>query len=323
MMRIFSLASIAVALGLGCGSAADNDAGLDSGSADAGVGDAGLDAGMPCPNPVRATFGAAGGTLEHCDGARLEIPPGAVAEGTELSIERLEESAVPAISAPYVLAGPAFAFASDTALTGRVRVVLPHEGGERMEMAVLFEGAWAVVEVCDVEESIVAQTFGALGTFAAAHDPTPYPDGPSGLGSGAIDFDFGAVSASIDIGTMGHAIDEDIGPGRSLTLLYRRSDAAGLEQVDLRFGIDETGAVSPLQLAYANTATSEIWDVLEPLHPGQLMIELTSDDGTAIEGTIDATLHLGDQTRAFSATFTASSVEWRYPPERVCEIPEG
>jgi hypothetical protein len=327
---VMRLLSIFVALGIaGCGGSSGVDGGLDAsaddgGNVDAGASDAGPDGGgadAGCAERVTATIGSAGGTLVHCDGAILEVPPGAVEDGTELFIERAPTG--PAISLPYVLAGAAFTFGpTDTVLTGRVRVVVPHDGGERMEMAIFVDDAWQLLEICESDETTVSQSFGVLGTFVAAHDPNEYPPGPSGLGTGSIEFTFGATD-TIPIDMNGHAIDEDLGPGRSLTLLYRRSDDVGFEQVEARFGIDEDGAITPLQLSYYDAATGEIWSVLDLLNPGDLTIVITEDDGTAIAGTIDATLHLGEDTRAFTATFSASSVEWRYPPERVCDIPKG
>lgn len=309
----------------GCGDGtAQPDAGGDAAVSDGGALDAAADAGT-CGVRVTATIGAEGGTLAHCDGARLEIPAGALEADTELWVERLDGAAVPMIGSPYVLAGPVFRFGpAGTSFGADARYLLPHGGGGRMEMAALIEGEWAVLEVCGSDETHVWQSFRSVGTFAAAHDPTDYPEGPTGLGSGSVDFTFDGMSTTIAIEARnGHAIDEQIGQGRSLTLLYRRSDDMGLEQLDVRLVIDAAGAVTPIQVAYANTAVGEIWDVAEFAYPDDLTITITSDDGTAIRGTIAATLHRGEETRALSATFEASSVEWRYPPERACGMIEG
>jgi hypothetical protein len=120
-----------------------------------------------------------------------------------------------------------------------------------------------------------------------------------------------------------YAIDEAIGDGQTLVLVFRRSDAAGLVQVDLRFGTTDAGALEAVQLAHADTSFGEIWDVLPILHPGDLTVEITTHEARTVAGTIAATLHLGERTRSFTATFRATHVEWRYPPERACEMPEG
>lgn len=301
----------------GCSTSVTPDAGVD---APLPMADAGVDAAEPDAGCARttATLGAAGGTLTHCDGARLEVPAGALAADTELFIERAVD--VPAISSPYVLAGPAFRFGPETtALTAPLRVVLPHGGGERMEMAALVEDEWLTVEICESDDTTVTLSPAGFGTYAAAHDPNVYPDGPSGLGTGHIEYTFGELESSLEIE---YAIDEHIGEGESLTLVFRRSDEAGLVQVDLRLAIDGDEASIP-QLAHADTSVSEIWDVLDILHPGDAEVVITSHDGRSIAGTIEATLHLGEATRPFTATFEATTVEWRYPPERSCGTPEG
>lgn len=298
------------------------DAAVDASSVDTGV-DADLDAGPRADagcSRLTQTVGPEGGTLVHCDGARLEVPPGALAAPTELFIERI--ASPPGVALPYVLAGPAFQFGpSGAALLAPARFVLPHGGGARMEIAVLVDGAWQGVEVCASDDTTVSQSFGALGSFVALHDPTPYPPGPDGLGTGSIDFTFDGVRRTLPIA---YAIDEDVGPGESLALVFRESDGAGsLRQVDLRVGIDTS--VTPLQLAYADIsdASSVIWDVITILHPGELTVTVTSRMGATLSGNIVATLHSGDQTRSFTGTFTVTPVEWRYPPERACGMPEG
>lgn len=290
---------------------------IDGGDPDAGIH---ADAEPPdggCPARASGRLGPGGGTLVHCDGARLEVPPGALAAETELFVERLE--AAPAPPLPYVLAGPAFRFGpEDVRLSAPARFDLPHDGGARMEMAALVDDAWVLVEVCDSDDSVVTQSFASLGTLAAARDPNVYPEGPTGLGDGAVDFTFGETADRLEAI---YAIDQDVGEARALTLVYRRTVGDALEQLDVRLHVSVEGVVEPLQVAYANTATGEIWDVLELLDPDALDVSLTRADGDALEGTIDATLRLGDQRRPLTATFTATVVEWRYPPERSCGMP--
>lgn len=274
---------------------------------------------------VVATIGASGGTIVHCDGARLELPAGALSADTELFVERV--ASPPSITAPYVLAGPAFTFGpSGVVLAAPANVVLPTDGGDRMELAVLVDGAWQVVEACASDATTISQAFGGLGTFVATRDPNTYPPGPSGIGEGSIDFVLGGAAGGPEqTGTLDieYAIDEAVGSGETLTLVFRRSDAAGLVQFDLRFGTTDTGMLEAVQLAYADTSVGEIWDVISFLHPGDLSVELTTHDARTVAGTITATLHLGDATRSLTATFTATHAEWRYPPERACGMPEG
>lgn len=305
------------------GPAEDADAGTDAAVADAGtLEDAGTDAGG-CAERVMATIGPEGGEVVHCAGARLVVPAGALAEPTELAIERV--TGVPDPFAPYVLAGDAFRFEPMTpALADSVEVVLPHDGGARMEMAVVVDDAWLVIEACNVTETTISQTFHALGTFVALRDPTPYPDSVTGVGEGTIAYTFGDVTDTLDADPHGYAIDSDPGEARSLTLLYRRSDDTGLVQVDVRFTIAADGLVEPLQIQRADTSVSEIWSADVIATPDDLTITITSDVGGAIEGTIDATLHLGEMTRPFSATFSATPGLFRFPPELVCEdLPKG
>lgn len=312
---LFGLALLA-----GCGNdSPSNDAGpLDANAVDARTIDAG------CGDRLAATIGSAGGTLEHCAGARLVVPPGALDADVELSITRVEVDVDP--QAPLVLAGPAFAFGapSGTSLALGVEVVLPHDGGDRVEIAALIDGAWETFEACGVTDSTIDQSVGFFGTFAALRDPTTYPDsGPSGLGAGTIEYTFGTLSETLEIDPSGYGIDEDPGARRSLTFVFRRSDEDGLRQVDLRFVLEADGTLLPVQLAHADTVLSEIWSADELAHPGDTTIAITRDEAGALEGTIDATLHLGDEERAFHATFDASAEPWRYPPERVCGHPEG
>ncbi|WP_236517308.1 hypothetical protein [Sandaracinus amylolyticus] len=297
------------------------DAGHDGGAPDAGASDAGSDAGG-CGVRVTATIGPEGGTLAHCDGASLVVPPGAMSSAAELSIERVASPLAPV--SPYVLAGPAFTFdAPGVLFSDSVDVVLPHDGGQRMEMAVQGEEEWIFFESCEVTETTISQSFRALGTFVALHDPTPYPERLTGLGEGRIDFTFGGIDDEIDVDPEGHAIDEDPGEGRTLTLLFRRS-AESLVQVDLRFTISPEGEVTPAQIQHYDGSVGEIWSADVFAWPDDLAVTITRDEAGAIEGTVDATLHYGpDQTRPFTATFSARSELYRYPPERACELPEG
>ncbi|MFO0680778.1 MAG: hypothetical protein U0234_01950 [Sandaracinus sp.] len=308
---------------VGCSSAAPL-AGEDASAPDASAPDAGMAFDAGCLARVSQVVGPEGATLEHCDGARVVVPPGALASPTELFLERVVDP--PSIVAPYVLAGPAFELGpAGTTFAGRVEVSVPHGGGERMEMAVLVDGAWQVVEVCRSDATHVTQSFGGAGRFVAAHDPTVYPPGPGGLGTGAVDYTLGGVDGAPDRTDhleIEYAIDEQIGEGESLTLVFRRSDAAGLVQIDLRLAVAADGTVEPVQLAWADTGAGEIWDVIAFLHPGELQIVTDSRAGRALSGTVTATLHLGDRMRSLSATFRATSVEWRYPPERICDMPQ-
>ncbi|AKF11794.1 hypothetical protein [Sandaracinus amylolyticus] len=298
------------------------DAGSDAGASDAGGSDAGSDAGG-CGARVTATIGPEGGTLAHCDGASLVVPPGAMASAAELSIERV--ASPPAPLAPHVLAGPAFIFdAPGVLFSDSVTVVLPHDGGPRMEMAAQTDEGWLLLESCEVTETTISQSFRALGTFVALHDPTPYPERLTGLGEGRIDFTFGGIEDEIDVDPEGHAIDQDPGEGRTLTLLFRRSGDSGFVQVDLRFTISAEGVVEPLQIQHYDGSVGEIWSADILAWPDDLDVTITRDEAGVIEGTIDATLHYGsEQTRPFTATFTARSELYRYPPERACELPEG
>jgi hypothetical protein len=76
-------------LGLaGCQTTTVGDAGSDASPIAPDAPD--LDASAGCSARATATIGPAGGTVTHCDGARLEVPAGALSAPTELSIERVE-----------------------------------------------------------------------------------------------------------------------------------------------------------------------------------------------------------------------------------------
>ena len=110
-------------------------------------------------------------------------------------------------------------------------------------------------------------------------------------------------------------------PNLNGALLWKRLDGELFWRV--REGMHNRAGVQTMPGVGSALRDEEIWDVLDILHPGDATVTITSHDGRSIAGTIEATLHLGDATRPFTATVEATTVEWRYPPERSCGTPEG
>jgi hypothetical protein len=279
----------------------------------------------PCESSVAATIGAAGGAVEHCDGARLTVPAGVLAGEVELSITRV--AVEPAPGAPYVATAGAFRFAGPEGLTlgGWVGIEVPHGGAEprgRVELAALGGEGWAPFESCPPGETTIRQDVGFLGTFAALLDPTPYAESTLGLGEGSIDYQLGGVgTGALSVDPHGLAIDYDLTTaGRVLTVVYRRNDENGLVQIQLDFSIEADGTAVPVAVAWADTSVPEIWSNDVFLHPEEMDIRVTSDVDGTITGELDAQLYEIDHPtpRALAATFTARPEHYRYPPDRAC-----
>ena len=103
--------------------------------------------------------------------------------------------------------------------------------------------------------------------------------------------------------------------------MYRRSGEV-LEQLELKLWVANDGTVEPVQVMHYSSATGEIWSADAFAQPDAISIELT-EDGATLQGTAEGLLYRGEDSRALSATFEATPVLFRFPPERSCGFPKG
>ncbi len=53
------------------------------------------------------------------------------------------------------------------------------------------------------------------------------------------------------------------------------------------------------------------------------MIEIDEVEGARLRGRAGGTLHAGEEVLPFAIDFDVTPEFYQYPPERVCEVPEG
>jgi len=282
------------------GAAADA-ATRDAALPDAASGDAAV-AGCSEP-PASAVIGSAGGELTLC-GARLAVAPGILADPAAFAIAAV---AAPSPAPPRELAGPAFRFTADGGFAlaaGPVEIALPHGGRPgRIELFAVEDGDLFGVEACTVDDQVIGQLVGQLGTFVATADPYPYADSPGDLGSGTLSARIGDRTASFLFPDQGYLIDQAWGQPIALAAVTDLTDGAGgAEQLRLDVLVDVDGAAL-LQFVqwYADGV---IWQMGTPDGPGTTgMLEVESRADGRLVGTMSATLFAGADTIAFAAEF--------------------
>ncbi len=312
--------SLAMAVA-GCGDdlvAAAVDGSAPGNTADAGPPDADLsDAGAACDEPpVAALIGPEGGELTLC-GARLSVAPGVLARPVELAIAAVD---APAPGPPRELAGQAFRFTADGGVVldgGAVNIAVPHGGrAGRIELWAVEEGELFGVEACTVDDEIIGQLVGLLGTFVATVDPYPYADSTGDLGSGTLAGQIGELEASFSFPDDGYIIDQSWGDSIALSAVTDILDGAGGPE-QLRFDATITGDQATLQYAqwYAGGV---IWQLGTPERPGTTGVLDVARDRDRLVGTMSATLFAGQDTLAFTADIDLTPAYWTFPPERFC-----
>jgi hypothetical protein len=320
LVKLLILSTVALAMA-GCGDdlvAAAVDGSAPGSTADAAPPDAALsDAGAACDEPaVVAVIGPEGGELTLC-GARLVAAPGALAGPVELAIAAVD---APAPGPPRELAGPAFRFTADGGVElggSALDIAVPHGGrAGRIELWAVEEGELFGVEACTVDDEVIGQLVGLLGTFVATADPYPYAGSPGDLGGGALSGQIGERDASFSFPDDGYVIDQSWGDSIALSAVTDILDGPdGPEQ--LRF--DATIAGDQATLQYAQWyAGGVIWQLGTPERPGTTGVLDIARDGDRLAGTISATLFAGQDTIAFTADIDLTPAYWTFPPERFC-----
>ena len=147
----------------------------------AGTDAAPSDAGAACDEPpVAAVIGPEGGEAALC-AARAWRAPGVLAGPVELGHCRGWHA--PAPGPPRELAGQAFRFTADGGVVlreGAIDIAVPHGGRSgRIELYAVEEGELFGVEACTVDDEVIGQLVGLLGTFVATVDPIRTPTRPA------------------------------------------------------------------------------------------------------------------------------------------------
>ena len=309
----------------GCGDDLAGPRGTPDAGASAPV-DAGLDAGgAACADqPVEAVIGAAGGELALCGGF-LRALPGALAESITFGIA--PAGAAPEPAPPRTLAGPALRFTpDDEVLPAAVQIGLPHGGGEaRFELYAVDGDDLIGVEACEVDDATIGQSLALLGVFVATRDDYPYPASTDELGSGSAMTAMDEREESWSLPDDGYAMDQAWASDQvALQLvLERTADDVGFQQIRLEAQVsgDES------EILYAQwyvSGTGTIWSLGTAEAPGTGGV-LTIDelDGDRLRGRASGSLYAGEETIPFAIDFDITTGFYQYPPERVCEIPEG
>ena len=312
-------------LSAGCG----DDLAGPRGSADAAAPahvDAGLDAGgAACADdPVEAVIGAAGGELSLCGGF-LRALPGELAESITFGIA--PAAAAPEPAPPRTLAGPALHFTpDDRVLPASVQIGLPHGGGEaRFELYAVEGDDLIGVEACEVDDATIGQSLALLGVFVATRDDYPYAESTGELGSGSAMTAMDDREESWSLPDDGYAMDQAYASDAvALQLvLERTSDDVGFQQIRLDAQVNgDEGEILHAQWYVSGTGT--IWSLGTPEAPGTGgLLVIDEVDGERLRGRASGSLYAGEETIAFAIDFDITPEFYQFPPERVCEIPEG
>lgn len=315
-------------LGLVCAGCGDDLAGL-RGEPDAGRSggpiDAALDAGSACAEePVQAAIGAEGGELALCGGF-LRVEPGLLEETIAFGIAAADAPPEPA--PPRTLAGPALRFTpDDVILPTAVTIGLPHGGGDaRFELFAVDGDALVGVEACEVDETTIGQSLALLGVFVASRDDYPYAPSTGELGSGVVMTSMDDRDESWTVPGDGYAMDQAYASGEvALQLvLERTSDDVGFQQIRLDARVSgEEGELLAAQWYVSGTGT--IWSLGTPEAPGTGgAIAIEEVDGDRLRGRASGSLYAGEEVIPFGIDFDVTPDFYQYPPERVCEVPEG
>lgn len=285
--------------------------------------DAGADASAGCAEePVEAAIGPEGGELALCGGF-LRVEAGALAETIAFGIA--PAGPPPAPAPPRTIAGPALHFTPDgEILPAAVTIGLPHGGGEaRFELYAVEGDALVGVEACEVDEETIGQSLALLGTFVATRDDYPYPESTSELGSGSVMTAMDDRDQSWTLPGDGYAMDQAWASEEvALQLVLERTTGEVYERIRLDAFIGEESGV--LGADWYDSSVGTIWSLGTPEAPGTGGV-LTIDeiDGERLRGRASGTLYAGEETIPFAIDFDVTPEFYQYPPERVCEIPEG
>lgn len=266
--------------------------------------------------PASAVIGSAGGEVTLC-GARLTVAPGVLVDPIEFAIAA---EIAPAPAPPRELAGPAFRFTAggSARLPAPVEIAVPHGGrAGRIELFAVEDGELFGLEACTVDDEIIGQLVGLLGTFVATVDPYPYADSPADLGSGSVSAAIGERDAAYSIPDDGYVIDQAWGEPVALSLVTDILDGPdGPEQ--LRF--DAAIADGEATLLFAQWyAGGVIWQLGTPDNPGTTgTIDVDTSRGDRLVGSMSGSLYAGEDTISFAAELDLTPVYWVFPPERFC-----
>ncbi|HEU5060157.1 MAG TPA: hypothetical protein VFU21_26680, partial [Kofleriaceae bacterium] len=269
-------------------------------------------------------IGPEGGELTLCGGF-LRVPPGALEEAVTFGIE--PGGALPAPAPPRALAGPALRFTpDDRLLPASVEIGLPHGGGEaRFELWAAVDDELVGVEACEVTETTIGQSLALLGTFVATRDDYPYPESTDELGAGTAMTSMDDRDESWTLPADGFAMDQAY-PGEEVALqlvLERTSEDVGFQQVRLDAHVSG-GEGEVLHAQWYVSGTGTIWSLGTPEAPGTTgVLAIDEVDGERLSGRASGTLYAGEQTIPFAIDFDVTPEFYTFPPERVCEIPEG
>lgn len=136
--------------------------------------------------PVQATIGSEGGALSLC-GARLEVPPGAVAQPTTFGIERVDAPPPPPFDMSFV--GPVFrSTPADAPLQQPLSITVSRTNAARSGL-LRFESEFdefVLIEACGVSDTHLQQYVWQLNTFSAARYIGDLPPSTQGLGDGTV-----------------------------------------------------------------------------------------------------------------------------------------
>ncbi|WP_438028128.1 DUF5050 domain-containing protein [Sorangium sp. So ce233] len=134
MKRSFLVIVACAAAALGSASCGGSDKGggaSDGGTGGGGTGGGGEPSGTGSPSGTgEFSVDAQGGTFTAEDGFAIEVPPGAVSEKTEITIERVDDAPEGAVGPMYILGPEGLTFAKPITLTLPITVQLKAELGE-------------------------------------------------------------------------------------------------------------------------------------------------------------------------------------------------
>ncbi len=174
MRRLGTVTLVVVLAGCGGGDGGDDDVPDAASDADSPLADAAAVDGAV----VRMMIGPGGGTLTTADGVQLEIPAGALAATTEISVLRSSGPAQGSASAIYELGPDGTAFAEPITVTLPYdRAALGAAAPETLMLATRMNGQWSSsgYAMVDTESGQVTGYVGHFSTWALV----PAPPGAS------------------------------------------------------------------------------------------------------------------------------------------------
>ena len=264
----------------------------------------------------RRSSGRTGGELTLC-GARLSVAPGVLAAPVRFAIAAVD---APPPGPPRELAGPAFRFTADGGVelpAAPVDIAVPHGGrAGRIELFAVEEGELFGVEACTVDDRVIGQLVGLLGTFVATVDPYPYADSPGDLGSGTLPARSASASRRSSFPDDGYMIDQAWGDPIALSAVTDILDGTGGPE-QLRFDATSAATRRPSSSpSGTRAASSGSWAPRR--RRARPACSRSPRDGDRLVGTISATLFAGEDTIALTADLDLTPAYWTFPPERFC-----